>query len=149
MGARIILKFIERPNGFSVKITNTSPPFDMPKKVLIVEDSHDTSRALQLLIEFEGYQTIVAFNASDGRAFAQAAKPDLILMDIGLPDYSGIELTRQLRASPENAETPIVCVTAYPGGPMTDAINAGCNEAFSKNKFLDSFRPTLKKYLGA
>ena len=115
--------------------------------MLIVEDCRDTSGALQMLIEAEGYQTIAAYNAANGRLLAQAARPDLILMDIGLPDYSGIELTRLLRATPENAETPIVCITAYPGGPMTEALSAGCDEALSKTKFIDSFRDTLKKYL--
>lgn len=120
----------------------------MPKKILIVEDSPEVSGALKMLLELEGYEAAVAGTGSIGRDMARTERPDLILMDIGLPDISGIELTRELRSRRETSETPIVCVSAYGHGLLSEAVGAGCNEAISKGKFIDSFRPTLKKYLG-
>jgi DNA-binding response OmpR family regulator len=120
----------------------------MLKKVLIVEDSEDVGAALRMLIEFEGYQAVVAHTAADGRIMARAARPDLIIMDIRLPDGDGVELTRELRGYPETLETPIVCVSAYGTDVLSEAVSAGCNEAISKGNFIDSYRPTLKKYLG-
>jgi CheY-like chemotaxis protein len=120
----------------------------MPKKVLIVEDAVDVGKALRMLIEFEGYHTVVAHTAADGRIMARAAQPDLIIMDIRLPDGDGVELTRELRTYPETFETPVLCISAYDDGSMSEAVRAGCNEAISKWKFIESYRSTLKKYLG-
>jgi len=120
----------------------------MAKKVLIVEDSESVGEALRMLIEFEGYQVIVAVTASSGRIMATAAQPDLIIMDVRLPDFSGIELTRELRSLPELSRTPILCVSSYVEDFETEARTAGCNDVFSKADFIESFRPTLKKYLG-
>jgi DNA-binding response OmpR family regulator len=120
----------------------------MPKKVLIIEDSGDIGMALKLLIEFEGYEAIVASSATTGRDLALELRPDLIIMDIRLPDEDGIVLTRSLRASPETKDTPIVCVSSYTRGLETEALIAGCNEVFSKVTFMESFNQTLTKYLG-
>ena len=119
----------------------------MPKKVLIIEDSFDISDSLKQLIEFEGYEAVVASGGFEGfdKAFAEA--PDLILMDINLPDMNGIDLTRNLRADPETSDIPILCVSSYTIGIEEKMLKAGCNEVFSKTSFMVSFAPTLKKYL--
>ena len=119
----------------------------MPKKILIVEDSADISGALKLLIEMEGYEAVVANSGADGREKAVAEKPDLILMDLALPDISGIELTQELRALSETSDVPILCVSSHTEGIRSVILAAGCQEVFSKVSFMESFRPTLKKYL--
>jgi len=119
----------------------------MPKKILIIEDSADISGALKMLIELEGYEAVVANSGLDGREMAIREKPDLILMDLALPDLSGIDLTRELRALPETAETPILCVSSHTEGIHSVIMAAGCQEVFSKASFIESFRTTLKKYL--
>lgn len=120
----------------------------MAKKVLIIEDSGDIGMALELLIQFEGYEAVVASSAAAGRDLALKLRPDLIIMDIRLPDEDGIMLTRSLRALPETRETPIVCVSSYTKGLEAEALIAGCNEVFSKTTFMESFPQTLAKYLG-
>src|SRR5687768_17271055 len=120
----------------------------MPKKILIIEDSGDIGMALKLLIEFEGYQAIVASSAAAGRELALEESADLIIMDIRLPDEDGIGLTRTLRSLPETKDTPIVCVSSYTSGLEAEALMAGCNEVFSKAAFMESFDRTLTKYLG-
>ena len=119
----------------------------MAKKVLIIEDSLDISESLKLLIEMEGYEAIVANSGSEGCRMAQDEKPDLILMDLSLPDRSGIEVTREVRSSPETFDTPIVCVSSFAEGREEQVLAAGCNEVLSKTSFMSSFQPTLKKYL--
>jgi two-component system cell cycle response regulator DivK len=120
----------------------------MAKKVLIIEDSFDIGESLRQLIEFEGYEAVLASGGFEGLEKARAEAPDLILMDLNMPDVNGIELTRDLRANPETARTPILCVSSYTGGIEDEVLNAGCNEVFSKTSFMTSFAPTLTKYLG-
>jgi two-component system cell cycle response regulator DivK len=119
----------------------------MAKKVLIIEDSSDISGSLKRLIELEGYEAIVANTAFEGLDKAQTEKPDLILMDLSLPDLSGIDLTRQIRSIDQTSKIPILCVSSYTRGVETEVLEAGCNEIFSKTSFIVSFAPTLKKYL--
>ena len=120
----------------------------MPKKVLIIEDSEPVGDALQLLIGFEGYDVAVARTAAEGHEKAVSEQPDLILMDIALPDYDGAELTRRLRRLDETARIPILCVSSYTGGRVDEIREAGCDEVFSKTKFMIDFRDTIRKYIG-
>jgi CheY-like chemotaxis protein len=121
----------------------------MKKRVLIIEDSNDIGNALKQLIEFEGYEAMLADRAFKAREMAASSCPDLIIVDIRLPDEDGLKLTRELRASPETADTPIICVSSYIDGLHEEALLAGCNEVFSKTTFMQSFRETLQKYLQA
>src|SRR5436190_20112901 len=115
----------------------------MPKKVLIIEDSFDIGESLRQLIEFEGYEAILASGGFEGSDKARAERPDLILLDLNMPDLNGIELTRDLRADPQTAEIPILCVSSYTSGIEDEVVNAGCNEVFSKTSFMISFADTL------
>lgn len=108
----------------------------------------DIGGSLKRLIEMEGYEAVVAVSGFEGLDMAQDENPDLILMDLSLPDMSGIDLTRQIRSLPEGAEIPILCVSSYTRGVEEEVLEAGCNEIFSKTSFITSFAPTLKKYLG-
>ena len=119
----------------------------MPKKVLIVEDNADIGRAQKMLIEIEGFEVVLADRASTGLDLALAMDPDLIIVDIRLPDGNGLEITRQLRAAPETANTPILAVSSYIQGLHDEVLAAGCNEACSKTTFIDNYRETLQKYL--
>ena len=120
---------------------------EMPKKVLIIEDSFDIGDSLKQLIEFEGYEAVVARGGFEGFDKAREESPDLILMDVDLPDKNGIDLTRDLRSNPRTAEIPILCVSSYTTGVEDKMLKAGCNEVFSKTSFMVSFVPTLDKYL--
>ena len=97
----------------------------MRKKVLIIEDSGDISAALKILIELEGYTAEVALTGSEGLEKAVSGRPDLILMDIRLPDTDGIRLTKELRALAETAATPILCVSSYADGLRAEVREAG------------------------
>ena len=133
--------------AISEKLVIYSCHSKMAKKVLIIEDSDDIGNALKQLIEFDGYEAILANRAFIGRELATTIGPDLIIIDIRLPDEDGLQLTRQLRAAPETNTTPILCVSSYIDGLRTEALAAGCDEAFSKTSFMESFHETLHKYL--
>jgi CheY-like chemotaxis protein len=79
---------------------------------------------------------------------ARSVKPDLIIVDVRLPDGDGIELTRQLRAERETSEVPIICVSSYLQGLEAEALAVGCDAAFSKTTFIETYRETLARYLG-
>jgi two-component system, cell cycle response regulator DivK len=119
----------------------------MRKKILIIEDSGDIGDALKLLIELEGYTAVVASTGSEGREKAVSERPDLILMDIALPDIDGVDLTRELRSLPETAAIPIVCVSSYSGPLEQEAREAGCDAVYSKTSFMTDYAATIRKYI--
>jgi len=79
--------------------------------VLIVDDSRTVVRALQLLLEREGYLTYSAFDGNQAIALTRRHKPDVVLMDIVMPNMNGFEATRVLVNDPETADVPIIMVS--------------------------------------
>ncbi len=84
----------------------------MAEKILIVDDDVDTLRLVGLMLQKIGYQIIAASNGEQGLAKAFEERPDLILLDVMMPDMDGYEVTRRLRKNPATASTPILMFTA-------------------------------------
>ncbi len=84
----------------------------MPEKILVVDDDVDTLRLVGLMLQRQGYQIVAANNGQQALASAQSEDPDLILLDVMMPDMDGYEVTRKLRASPNTASIPIIMFTA-------------------------------------
>jgi DNA-binding response OmpR family regulator len=84
----------------------------MPEKILVVDDDLDTLRLVGLMLQRQGYQIIAASNGTQAIAIAQAEKPDLILLDVMMPDVDGYEVTRRLRSNPITGPIPIIMFTA-------------------------------------
>jgi DNA-binding response OmpR family regulator len=82
------------------------------KKILIIEDDLKIARALKIRFESNGYDTALASDAHLGANLAVQAKPDLIILDIGLPDGNGLQLAKKFQGQPETQFTPIIFVTA-------------------------------------
>jgi signal transduction histidine kinase len=82
-------------------------------RVLVVDDNIDAAQTLQLLLEAGGHQVAVAHTAMEALELAQSTSPELCLLDIGLPDLSGNDLARGLRALPATAHATLVAVTGY------------------------------------
>src|SRR4029450_10604510 len=100
------------------------------KRILIVEDS-DLNRDLLVQIFEDAYDLVVATDGAEAVRLAAEIRPDLILMDIGLPEMSGLEAVRAIRASGVN--TPIVAVTSrVMPGEREQAIEAGCDDFVAK-----------------
>jgi two-component system cell cycle response regulator DivK len=119
----------------------------MSKKVLIAEDYGDIRRMMKMLLEMYGYE---ALEASDGREAVEKAascRPDLILMDIMMPEIDGIEATRAIRELDDLDDIPILAVTAHDDFYKDDALDAGFNDVLSKPLLFDELGPILEQYL--
>jgi two-component system, cell cycle response regulator DivK len=81
--------------------------------ILIIEDNEKNLKLVRDLLQFKGYRTLEAETAKDGLALAQTQLPNLILMDIQLPDADGITTLGQLRGEPRTALIPVVALTAF------------------------------------
>ncbi|MBI3176806.1 MAG: response regulator [Chloroflexi bacterium] len=84
----------------------------MAEKILIVDDDLDTLKLVGLILQRQGYEIIAASTGSQGLAKAASDRPDLILLDVMMPDMEGFEVTRRLRASPDLGHIPIIMFTA-------------------------------------
>jgi pilus assembly protein CpaE len=84
----------------------------MAEKLLIVDDDVDTLRLVGLMLQRQGYQIIAATNGQQGLSKAMEERPDLILLDVMMPDMDGYEVTRRLRKEPVTADIPILMFTA-------------------------------------
>jgi len=83
------------------------------KKILIVEDNKDSSEILSQFITKFGHQAIKAKNSKEALALAEAETPDLIFMDMDLPDVDGVKTTKLLRQNPKTSNIPVVALTAW------------------------------------
>ena len=122
----------------------------MPAKVLIVEDNELNMKLFHDLLDAHG---ITVIPLRDGRLVmdaARAQRPDLILMDIQLPEVSGLEVTAWLKADPELKSIPIVAVTSFAmKGDEQRFRDGGCDDYISKPISIMTFMETVRKYLPA
>jgi CheY-like chemotaxis protein len=102
-------------------------------KILYVEDNDDNVYMLKNRLSRAGFTVVIATTGAQGVAMAISEKPDLILMDLTLPDIDGEEATRRLKADPATKGIPIIALTA---SAMADdrekALAAGCNDFETK-----------------
>jgi CheY-like chemotaxis protein len=104
----------------------------MPK-ILMIEDNEQNRDALSRRLQRHGYDVIMAVDGRQGVAMAQSELPDLILMDLNLPDVDGWEATRILKEAPETRAIPIMAMTAHAiAGDQERALQAGCDDYHAK-----------------
>ena len=102
-------------------------------KILLIEDNDMNRDMLSRRLAMRGFDVVVAIDGSSGAAAAATEQPDLILMDVSLPDMDGYEVTRLLRAQPATASIPVIALTAHT--METDrlrAAEAGCQDYDTK-----------------
>jgi len=105
----------------------------MSKKILVVEDNDRNRRLLKILLQARGYVVVEASSGKEALEYLEAQKPDLILMDIQLPNMDGLTLTKQIKSDEKTKDIPIVAVTAYAmKGDKERILEAGCNAYLSK-----------------
>lgn len=120
----------------------------MTAQILIVEDNADTRELLDFYFTNAGFAVSTAMDGGEGIYKANTRHPDIILTDLNMPNLSGIDLIKHLRAQAETVDTPILVFTAF-GKEMTkEAIEAGANQAFNKpfdfDTLVDVVRDLLK-----
>mgnify|MGYP001800814528 CR=1 FL=1 len=119
----------------------------MPR-VLIVEDNELNMKLFHDLLEASGMTILQTRNGVDAMRVAKAEKPDLIVMDIQLPEMSGLEVTEKIKADPELRPIPVVAVTAFAMKGDEERIRAaGCEAYLSKPISIDRFISTIKSFL--
>lgn len=111
--------------------TSEAGPASTDPTVLIAEDHLDSREALSALLEAFGFRVVPAVNGAQAVDLARQRRPDLILMDIMMPELDGFEATRQLRGFPETRDIPIITLTAMDGA-RTLALDAGANDFLPK-----------------
>ncbi len=121
----------------------------MSKKVLIVEDNELNMKLFHDLLDAQGYETLQTREGLAALALARLHRPDLILMDIQLPEISGLEVTKWLKEDDELAHIPVVAVTAFAMKGDEERIReGGCEAYISKPISVMHFLDTVRKYLG-
>jgi len=118
------------------------------KKILLVEDSEVNRYLVRFMLEKEGYEVIEAIDGATGVELAIKEKPDLVIMDIQLPDIDGLEATRRIRASEVDGDIPIIALTSYAmTGDRERALAAGCTTYIEKPVNPETFVTEMEKYL--
>jgi two-component system cell cycle response regulator DivK len=118
------------------------------KRILVVEDTEDNRRIIRDLLTNAGYDLLEAATGVEGVRMAKEHRPDLILMDIQLPELDGYQATRRIRADPACASIPIIAVTSYAlSGDEAKTRAAGCDgyvaKPFSPRQLLAKVREFL------
>ncbi|MCG5237312.1 MULTISPECIES: response regulator [Xanthobacter] len=121
----------------------------MAKTVMIVEDNELNMKLFHDLLEAHGYRTVETRSGVEAVELARAHRPDLIIMDIQLPEISGLDVTRKLKADPELRAIPVVAVTAFAMKGDEERIRAGGCEAYlSKPISVAKFLQTVRQFAG-
>jgi two-component system, cell cycle response regulator DivK len=120
----------------------------MTKKVLVVEDNELNMKLFNDLLEANGYRVIQTRDGLSALELARQHRPDLILMDIQLPEVSGIEVTKWLKEDDELRKIPVIAVTAFAmKGDEQKIREGGCEAYISKPISVVSFLQTIDSYL--
>jgi two-component system, cell cycle response regulator DivK len=121
------------------------------KRILIVEDNPDSRELLVLWLRRSGYEIAEAATGLDAIDQAHLTRPDLIIMDLGLPEITGDEATARLKADPSTRDIPVIVNTAFPKGapPVERALAVGAAEILYKPTDLKALLEVVHRYLSS
>ncbi len=120
----------------------------MTKKILIVEDNPEVVELMQMILEYMGYAPIVAKNGKEALNLAASSLPDLILLDITLPDMDGFAAARQIRQNPKTHSIPILATIGKASlKDQEKCLQSGCNDYISKPFTLVKLFSRIEKLL--
>jgi len=118
------------------------------KRVLIVEDNELNMKLFHDLLEAHGYDTLQTKDGMEALTIAREEKPDLILMDIQLPEVSGLEVTKWIKEDENLRSIPVVAVTAFAmKGDEEKIREGGCEAYVAKPISVENFIQTVKEFL--
>lgn len=127
-----------------------APGMGMSKTVLIVEDNELNMKLFNDLLQAHGYNTLQTRDGREVLSMTRKHRPDLILMDIQLPEISGLEIAKMLKADDDLNEIPVVAVTAFAmKGDEQKIRNGGCDGYIAKPISVNNFLQTVSKFLEA
>jgi two-component system cell cycle response regulator DivK len=118
------------------------------RTIFHVEDNFDNRLLVRRLLNASGYKVVEAENAARAKETLRTLRPDLILMDINMPDMDGYTLTNQIKAFPNLANVPVIAITAnVMKGDRERTLSAGCDGYIEKPIDVDRFVEQVEKYL--
>ena len=130
-------------------MSSNEPQRSAPKRILIVEDNELNMKLLNDVLEAYGYDIIKTASGAAVLELARQHGPDLILIDIQLPDISGLEAVRQLKGDAQTKAIPVIAVTAFAmAGDERRALDRGCDGYIAKPIMLREFLLTVEDFLG-
>jgi CheY-like chemotaxis protein len=141
----------DQPATGAIEATEPSPavPLESPL-ILLAEDNEANVSTIVAYLQAKGYRLTLAKNGEEAVAFAKAAPPDLILMDIQMPVMDGLEATRQIRQDPTLANVPIIALTALAmAGDRERCLAAGASDYLSKPVRLKQLAAMIQEFLAA
>ena len=104
-----------------------------PKKILIVDDSKDNRVILARMLEFGGFEVVAAKNGQEALSLARDTSPDLILMDLAMPEMDGWTATEEFKRQEDLSQIPIIVVTGHvTSDEIRRAQEVGCQDVVSK-----------------
>lgn len=119
------------------------------RTILHVEDNDDNRLLVRRMLQFAGYKVIEARNAFDALESLKFCQPDLILIDINMPDMDGYSLTSQIKSIPNLIQTPVVAITANAlRGDREKTYQAGCDGYIEKPIDIDTFVDQINAFMG-
>lgn len=120
-----------------------------PAKILVVEDNADNLALVKFLLERNGYHVITAGNGLEALRLARENHPDLLLLDLAIPELDGWATARAMKADPQTADIPIIALTAYTmPSDQQRALEAGCQGFIPKPINVVSFIREIGNFLG-
>ncbi|HET9664099.1 MAG TPA: ATP-binding protein [Burkholderiales bacterium] len=137
-------KGVDQGATFTVRLPAVTQPHDRAeravdrqpaaaRRILIIEDNDDTRQMLRAALTLSGHEVLEGHDGATGLATAATAAPDIVLIDIGLPDIDGYEVARRLRASPSNGRVPLIALSGYgQAADLRRAFEAGFNSHLTK-----------------
>jgi two-component system cell cycle response regulator DivK len=121
---------------------------EQAKTILYVEDSQDNRTLVRRVLQSEGFQVLEAEDASHAMLVLDDQRPDLILMDINLPEVDGYSLTTHLKLRPELKSIPIIALTAnVMKGDRERSLEAGCDGYIQKPVNVDTLAEQIDSYI--
>ena len=120
----------------------------MPKTILVVEDNELNMKLFHDLLESQGYNILQTRNGVEALKIARTQKPDLILMDIQLPEVSGLEVTKWIKEDDDIKQIPVIAVTAFAmKGDEEKFRSGGCEAYIAKPISVNGFLETVARFL--
>jgi len=152
MGARVLSEYVENQdrtvnhtNGFAKAFFEFTL---VTRRKLIVEDNELNMKLFNDLLEAHGYATLQTRDGLDALRIARDQRPDLIIMDIQLPEVSGLEVTKWLKEDDNLREIPVIAVTAFAmKGDEEKIREGGCQDYIAKPISVGNFIQTVQKHL--
>jgi len=140
------MTYHENSKAIAGRQPDARPPV---KTVLIVEDNELNMKLFHDLLDAHGYRTLQTRNGIEALAMAREHRPNLILMDIQLPEVSGLEVTKWIKDDEVLREIPVIAVTAFAMKGDEERIRqGGCEAYISKPISIGTFLETVRRYLG-